>query len=197
MSNPIVADMDGDGTADIVAVTGDGVVAAVDRNGKMVRGFPLAAGVGNQSVAAFGIPGGKNRTCRRFIRRRNRECLDHGSGRRSWAHPWPQYQKDARHSGFDGSTLTPGAPVTQEFFPANRAYNWPNPVYDGITHIRYYVKENATVRVKIFDFAGDLVADLPAPVSAAWTTKWNGTWETSRAGSTSRASRRADREGRE
>ena len=53
--------------------------------------------------------------------------------------------------------------MTQEFYPASRAYNWPNPVYDGITHIRYYIKENATVRVKIFDFAGDLVADLQAP----------------------------------
>jgi len=36
-------------------------------------------------------------------------------------------------------------------------------VYDGITRIRYFIKENATVRVKIFDFAGDLVADLPGP----------------------------------
>ena len=60
-SNPIVADMDGDGTADIVGVTGDGVVAALDRNGKMVRGFPLAAGVGNQSVAAFSLADGKIR----------------------------------------------------------------------------------------------------------------------------------------
>lgn len=169
MSNPVVADMDGDGAADVVGVTGDGVVAALDRNGKMVRGFPLAAGVGNQSVAAFvvasrtaGVPDKVGLVV---------ASSDDGSVSGwttgptglSWVNPWPQYQKDARHTGYDDSVLPGGNPVSQEFFPASRAYNWPNPVYDGITRIRYFIKENATVRVKIFDFAGDLVADLPGP----------------------------------
>ena len=159
-SNPIVADMDGDGTADIVGVTGDGVVAALDRNGKMVRGFPLAAGVGNQSVAAFSLADGKIGLAVASSRDGSVSAWTTGLAGSAWVKPWPQYQKDARHSGFDGSTLTPGPSVSQEFFPASRAYNWPNPVYDGITHIRYFVKENATVRVRIYDLAGDLVTEL-------------------------------------
>ena len=47
-----------------------------------------------------------------------------------------------------------------EFFPANRAYNYPNPVYEGTTNIRYYVAEDAHINIKIFDLAGDFVAEL-------------------------------------
>lgn len=48
------------------------------------------------------------------------------------------------------------------FFPENSAYNYPNPVYDDVTNIRFFVKENSKVEVKIFDFAGDLIDELTA-----------------------------------
>jgi hypothetical protein len=51
---------------------------------------------------------------------------------------------------------TPG----DEFLPGSRTYNWPNPVgrKDGYrTHIRYYVPSDATVNIRIFDLAGNLV----------------------------------------
>jgi hypothetical protein len=169
-SNPIVADMNGDGKADIVGVTSDGLVAAYDRDGKILSGFPLAAGAGtagtnSQSVAAFLTPG--NRIGLVVASSTDGTVTGWTTGSVSssaaWVAPWPQYQKDSRHSGFDGSTLTAGVPVTQEFFPANRSYNWPNPVYDGITHIRYYIKENATVRIRIFDLAGDMVTEMAGP----------------------------------
>ena len=47
-----------------------------------------------------------------------------------------------------------------EFFPSGRAYNYPNPVYDGETFIRYYVSEDSKISIKIFDLAGDYVAEL-------------------------------------
>jgi hypothetical protein len=49
---------------------------------------------------------------------------------------------------------------TEEFFPLVRCYNWPNPVHDNITRIRYYVAEDAQVTVKIYDLAGDKVDEL-------------------------------------
>jgi hypothetical protein len=54
-------------------------------------------------------------------------------------------------------------PLTSEFFPASRAYNWPNPVYNGKTQIRYFVRDDATVSVRIFDLAGDLVTSFSGP----------------------------------
>lgn len=56
---------------------------------------------------------------------------------------------------FPGSDYKP-----TEFFPVDKAYNWPNPVYGSETNIRYYVSENSSVTIKIFDIAGDLVASL-------------------------------------
>lgn len=47
-----------------------------------------------------------------------------------------------------------------EFFPEKRVYNWPNPVYENSTNIRYYVSENSNVTIKIFDAAGDFVEEL-------------------------------------
>ena len=50
--------------------------------------------------------------------------------------------------------------------PKERVYNWPNPVYNAKTYIRYYVTENATVHIKIFDLAGDQVTELSGPGTA-------------------------------
>ncbi len=53
-----------------------------------------------------------------------------------------------------------GQKTAAGFFPAERAYNYPNPVYEGQTNIRYYVSEDAKINIKIFDLAGDYVAEL-------------------------------------
>lgn len=52
--------------------------------------------------------------------------------------------------------------VISQYFPEERAYNWPNPVYGNSTFIRYYVKENSKINIKIFDLTGALVDELNA-----------------------------------
>jgi hypothetical protein len=162
ISAPIAGDVDGDGKVDVVGVTRGGLVVAYDRAGKPVRGFPLAAGRGAQSAALFtaadsaflAVASGDDGSVSAWF-------TGKGAGAsQTLNYPWPQFQRDAQHSGIDPTVLPAGVPLSSEFFPAARAYNWPNPVYDGKTFIRYYVKENATVRVKIYDLAGDLAADL-------------------------------------
>jgi hypothetical protein len=74
------------------------------------------------------------------------------------ATPWGNYRGNTQHTAFENSALT-GKSIS-EFFPTSRAYNWPNPVYDGKTNIRFYVSENSNVEIKIFDMAGDLVDEL-------------------------------------
>ena len=40
-------------------------------------------------------------------------------------------------------------------------YNWPNPVYDNQTYIRYFLNGNAaSVNIKILDLSGELVTTL-------------------------------------
>ena len=61
------------------------------------------------------------------------------------------------------------------FFPTSRAYNYPNPVYDGQTAIRYYVGEDSKINIKIFDLAGDFVAELNDDAQGGMDneTTWN------------------------
>ena len=49
----------------------------------------------------------------------------------------------------------------KEKLPKDKVYNWPNPVYDNNTYIRYYINGNAgTVTIKILDLSGELVTSL-------------------------------------
>src|SRR5574338_141202 len=62
-----------------------------------------------------------------------------------------------------------------EFFPTSRAYNYPNPVYNGETAIRYFVNEDSKINIKIFDLAGDFVAELNDQANGGFDneTIWN------------------------
>jgi hypothetical protein len=55
--------------------------------------------------------------------------------------------------------------ISDEFLPQNRAYNWPNPVYDGTTNIRYYLSENADVSISIYEMNGERVTSFAGPGS--------------------------------
>lgn len=173
-TSPIVADLDGNGTVDIVAVTQEGLVVAYDKTGKMVRGFPLLTGPnGGSTPAALYMPGSSPSTVDIGLA----VASDDGhvyawktgtiAGTLSTVPqmPWPQYMHDAQNTGLVEDALALN-PISSNFFPASRAYNWPNPVgaeQNFKTYIRYYVRDNAKVTIKIFDMAGDLVAEFPGP----------------------------------
>lgn len=158
---PLIGDVDGDGRVDIVGVSADGLVVAINREGSMVPGFPLAVGEGiDQSAAILA-----NSTSIMLAAASSDGSISAWrTGRPQGAptsvlYPWPQYGRDERHGSRDLSLLT-GAPLSNDFFPKDRAYNWPNPVYVGTTYFRYFVSDNAEVRIRIFDIAGDQVAEL-------------------------------------
>ena len=165
-STPVIADLDADGDPDIVGATWNGLVVAYNKNGKQPTGFPLQAGGGLQSIAVFEVPTlALSATGIGLVVSSSDDGTVSGwitgtvFGPRSFAKPWPQYQHDAANTGLD--TLPPaGNSLSADFFPSNRAYNWPNPVYDGRTYIRYYVSEDAAVSIKIYDLVGDLVDEL-------------------------------------
>jgi hypothetical protein len=162
-SNPVVGDLSGAGVSSVLGVTREGLVVAYDAQGKTAPGFPLLAGRGPHTAAIIGRPDSV------FV-----AVASAGDGSLSlWrtgsraathqdAADWAQYQGDASQYGVQVTAIS-GMPVTAEYFPPSRAYNWPNPAYDGRTFIRYFVGEPSAVHIKIFDTAGDLVKEMSGP----------------------------------
>ena len=167
LQSPLVGDVDGDGKVEIVVLSGKGLAYAFTDQGRPVLGFPIPVGPGEPAGGGAAESGALMTAGGRIIL-----AVASGNGSISaWItghysgspdprlYPWPQYGRDSRHSGLDLTSLKVVAP-TSAFFPPDRVYNWPNPVYDGKTFFRYFVKDNASVNIKIFDMAGDLVTTL-------------------------------------
>jgi hypothetical protein len=77
--------------------------------------------------------------------------------------PWPGFHHDATQSNTTQGLSVYHGPDISEFFPKSRAYNWPNPVYDGKTSIRYFLGSPASVMIRIYDIAGDRITEFPGP----------------------------------
>jgi len=165
---PIVARLSSDlSQKHILVTTTNGLILAIDNTGKVVSGFPLATGGVNVSTpTVFKLP-----TAALSIEIPALFVADGNGYLYGWqirpvrgglVTPWGSYRGNIFHSGAD-ETAQIVIQAQTEFFPATRAYNWPNPVYDGKTFIRYFVRDNAAVRIKIFDLAGELVDELAGP----------------------------------
>ena len=65
--------------------------------------------------------------------------------------------------------------LSTELMPAAKAYNYPNPVYNGETFFRFYLSEDCKVQIKVFDLAGDYVASLEGNGRGGYDNelKWN------------------------
>jgi hypothetical protein len=173
LASPIVADVNGDRLPDIITVTQEGLVVAYDRSGKMLPGFPLLSGINHgSSPVAFYMPDSCPSCIAIGLAATSEDgnvyawrtgSVKPGTGGAT-VQPWPQIGRDAFNTGLFDTTYQQGQFLT--FFPKDRAYNWPNPVdrnHGFKTHIRYFVSTSATVHIKIFDMAGDLVTELTGP----------------------------------
>jgi M6 family metalloprotease-like protein len=163
-SSPILGDVDGDGYPDIIVGTKDKQILAYNKDGKIVDGFPLSVG-GAVTSSPILLNLDKDVNAELLV------TSDDGFIY-AWDLPgeykpetslWTQFGYDCGHTNyFPKDNLPPMPPVVGELLPQSLAYNYPNPAKDE-TKIRYYLKENAEVNIRIYDLSGMLVDEFSGP----------------------------------
>lgn len=154
-----VADINNDGILDVLFITSDGNFYVYGVNGKIVDGFPIQVGTNSSSTPAifnadgfygFAIAGGDGYLY---------------AFKTSFAYNpnnvlWKNFLRDETLSN-NNPFGNQQPPTFTSKLPEDKVYNWPNPVYDNTTFIRYYLNGNATsVTIKILDLSGELVTEL-------------------------------------
>ncbi|MBK7103913.1 MAG: T9SS type A sorting domain-containing protein [Ignavibacteriae bacterium] len=152
---PNVADINNDENADIISLNNNGDIYAISgTDGKIISEFPLSTG---GEISRLNI----------IIKRENDLLLSATSSKNEISNWSINSLGEVQWGSKFGNNLNSASinsakneNYISEFFPQNKTYNWPNPVYENETFIRTYVSEDSKVIVKIFDLAGDLVDEF-------------------------------------
>jgi Secretion system C-terminal sorting domain/FG-GAP repeat len=154
--SPIVVGLAGSTTVGIIFASSNGQVYGYDGNGKALNGFPLQTGGVVSSLAFSGSLLAAASTDSSIYVWRVEGVFD------SSKIFWKGFLADEYHTNYVASTAVI-VPKSTELLPSALAYNWPNPVYDKVTNIRYYLNKPATVDIKIYNVAGELVDHFSGP----------------------------------
>ncbi len=165
VSTPLAVDLDRDGFSEVIGFTDNGNIIAINTiTGKLVDRFPISSGakisttpilIAKELPTLAPFPTYKPYLA--LIDQTNQLYVWNLSPTQGKSY-WSGEYGDAVNSSFVASPSL--AQQVTDFFPVNKAYNWPNPVYGSSTNIRYYVSEDSDVKIKIVDLAGELVAEL-------------------------------------
>ena len=170
-SNILTADFEGDNNSEIIAVTEDGRIFAIDGgSGKTIYGFPISSGSNLASDPILYIDNGKISYAALNV---DHNFSAWNIGLTEGKIFWGEELGNRENSAFVDAASS--SKRVTDFFPTDRAYNYPNPVYDNQTYIRYFVSEDSKINIKIFDLAGDFVDELNADARGGLDneTVWN------------------------
>jgi WD40 repeat protein len=158
---PVAADFDDNGIMDVAVSDNDSKILFYNSKGLSVAGTPVAAG--EKIIGSPAVFESDGKMAIAFITDDNILYAYSLSG--DWSEDrvaWGQERFNSRRTNVQVATY-PLEPISEEFLPENRAYNWPNPVYDGITYIRYYLSEHADVSIDIYEINGDRITSFSGP----------------------------------
>ncbi len=156
MGTSVTADFEGTSNSEIISLTTDGRIFAIDGGtGRVVSGFPIS--IGSRSSSTPAIFNDRGKISLAAINSEN-NFYAWNIGSTEGVVYWAEENANNQNSSFIGVAST--SKFINEFLPEARVYNYPNPVYENTTFIRYYVAEDAKVNIKIFDLAGGLVDEL-------------------------------------
>ena len=154
--SPICSDFEGNTNSEIISVTKDGRIFAIDGGtGQVISGFPISSGSGiTATPSLYNANGVTNLAVLNDKNILSAWSISSVEGKLFWSEEFGNPHNTSFIEAAENTNRI------NEFFPSNRAYNYPNPVYESTTNIRYYVSEDASISIKIFDLAGDYVTEL-------------------------------------
>ena len=159
IGSPLVVRLSGSTSTAILFGSSLGQVCAYDDLGNPLDGFPLQTGGIVSSLAFSGNLLAAASTDSSVYLWKVTDLLD------STGVLWGGFLGNEFHSDY-AESASPTVARSAELLPTSMAYNWPNPVFDKTTHIRYYLGMPATVTIKIFNLAGELVQQFAGPGQA-------------------------------
>ena len=158
--HPVIADIDNDGSPEIVVSSIKNQLLAFDSKGKKDLGFPIS--VSGSIAVNIGIADLTNDgKFNLFARASDDYCY-------SWQLEfdyadeqvfWGEFLLDSYHNGLFLREM----PIPEKqgnLMPEKTVYNYPNPTEGNSTTIRYYLRDKANVSIKIYDMAGELVDEF-------------------------------------
>lgn len=169
---PLAADIEGDSKSEIIVTDSLGNVYAFDGGtGKLIDGFPIS----------FGNPLKTEPVLFNYKGQTALAGYDSDNKFTAWIisslytlPDWAETNGNSQNTSFVEAAQNSN--TINQFLPTNRVYNYPNPVYDNQTAIRYFVNEDSKINIKIFDLAGDFVDELNSEAKGGfdnetiWTT---------------------------
>jgi hypothetical protein len=164
-SSPVVADIDGDGSQDLILGDEGGLISAWDRNGNGMLGFPLFAGDPVQAAPMLDdIDGDGDIDMVLQSADGNVYVYDLVGSYDSAESHWPTFQGNVHHNGVFGflvPTDAGGETTDVPFKEAALLQNYPNP-FNPVTRIVYLVPDGAqrSVTLVIYDVTGARVRTL-------------------------------------
>ncbi|NOZ62043.1 MAG: T9SS type A sorting domain-containing protein [Calditrichaeota bacterium] len=160
--SPVIADIDNDHFPEIFISKKSGVITAFSIAGEKRSDFPLSV---SDTVAAVislnSLDGNKFNLIARsgdgygYVWNLN---YDFDSDLLFWG----DFLKDNSHNPVFAKSLTPAPSSGTKLMPVRKVYNYPNPADGKETTIRYYLEDDATMSVRIYDAAGELVKEISA-----------------------------------
>lgn len=160
-----VADVNNDNIYDVIFVTDNGDLYAYGVNGTVLSGFPVLVGpktTSTPAIANLNDSLGIVVLCGDGYLYGFKTGVVYNGGKVLWKN----YLKDQYLSNNNFQT---GSVIVNYSgkLPSDKVYNWPNPVYDNQTFIRYYINGSASsVSVKILDLSGELITTLSGTANA-------------------------------
>jgi hypothetical protein len=158
-SSPVIADLDNDGKGEVVIGSPDGRVYSFKGNGTDTPGFPLTIGGSTLSTPLVAELDGDSSDTELLIGSEDGRLYAWSIGSRynAGTNHWPMFAGSSDHNGYLDWDLASRPVKTSVSELLDNLYVYPNPARGTGARIRFHLKNNAQVEIKIFNLAGDLV----------------------------------------